>query len=393
MNNRQIFLNLIAQTSLSPLMLEIERGEGIYLYDATGKPYMDLISGISVSNVGHSHPHVVQAVQRQAARYMHTMVYGEYIMSPQLLLADALRKTLPQKLDNIYFVNSGSEAVEGAVKLAKRYTGRYEIISCFNAYHGSTQGALSLAGSGELKNAYRPLLPGVSHIRFNDVYELSKINEKTAAVIIEPVQGEAGLRVADKDYLLKLRARCDETGALLIFDEIQSGFGRTGTFWCFEQYDVLPDILVTAKAMGGGLPLGAFISSKKIMHCLTHHPALGHITTYGGNPVCCAASLAAFEVMMRENLLLRVAEKERSFRQYLNHPKIKEVRSKGLMIAVEFESFDILKRIIERCLEYGVITDWFLFCNNSMRIAPPLIITDEQIEQACGLIMKAVDES
>ncbi|MDJ1468319.1 aspartate aminotransferase family protein [Xanthocytophaga flava] len=389
-HRQQLFLDHVAQTSEFPLLLEIERAEGIYMYSPEGKQYIDLISGIGVSNVGHRHPKVIAAIQAQLEKHMHLMVYGEFVQSSQVLLADALAKTLPEPLESVYFTNSGAEAIEGAMKLAKRYTGRHEIVSCFYSYHGSTQGALSLSSAESFKQAYRPLLPGIDHIQYNNLADLTKITHKTAAVVIETIQGEAGIRIADDTYFTSLRQRCTETGTLLILDEIQTGFGRTGTFWGFEQYNVVPDIVVCAKGMGGGMPIGAFISSKEIMFALANNPILGHLTTFGGHPVSCAAALATLQVIQQENLLEGITRKEQLFKQLLIHPKIRSIRSKGLMIAVEFESFEVLKPIIDKAIQNGVITDWFLHCDNSMRIAPPLIITEEQIEQACAIIVECV---
>ncbi|RED97477.1 aspartate aminotransferase family protein [Marinoscillum furvescens] len=392
LTNRQLFLDHLAQTTDFPLMIEIVNAEGIYMYDPDGKAYIDLISGIGVSSVGHRHPRVVAAAKEQLDKYMHLMVYGEYVQSPQVKLAEAITKTLPDNLDAIYLVNSGSEAVEGALKLAKRYTGRPHILSAVNAYHGSSHGALSAGGNEIFKRNYRPLVPGHSHIPFNDMAALEQINNQTAAVILETVQGEAGIRVASQDYLSAVRKRCNDVGALLILDEIQAGFGRTGKFWAFEHYDVVPDIVVSAKGMGGGMPIGAFISSKAIMDVLKENPILGHITTFGGHPVSAAASLAALQVTIEEKLPEQVAEKAALFKQQLKHPKIKEIRNLGLMMAVAFESFEVLKPIIDRAIELGVVTDWFLFCDNAMRIAPPLTITPEEIKKACSLILQAIDE-
>lgn len=390
LTHRQLFLNSIAQTSDTPLMLEIEKAEGIYLYGTDGKKYIDLISGISVSNIGHRNPKVVEAIKEQLDKYMHLMVYGEYVQSPQVLLSERLKMTLPKRLDSVYFVNSGAEATEGALKLAKRYTGRAEIISCKNAYHGSTNGALSVMGDEYFKQAFRPLLPGIRHIQFNDLEELVEISETTAAVIIETIQGEAGIRIPSEVYLKALRKKCTETGTLLIMDEIQTGFGRTGKFWAFEHFGMEPDVLLTSKGMGGGMPIGAFIAPKEIMSALTNNPILGHITTFGGHPVCCAASLATMEVILDEKLMNGITEKEILFHTLLKHPSIKEIRSKGLLIAVEFESYEVLKPIIDRAILKGVVTDWFLFCNNSMRIAPPLIITEDQIREVCSLILESI---
>jgi acetylornithine/N-succinyldiaminopimelate aminotransferase len=388
---RQLFLANNAQTTDFPLLLEFERAEGIYMYNKEGKAYIDLISGIGVSNLGHSNPYVVNAIKEQLDKYMHLMVYGEYVQTPQVRFAEKLVSLLPAHLQSVYFTNSGAEAVEGALKLAKRYTGRHKVIACNNSYHGSTHGALSVMGNEEFKQAYRPLLPGIRFIRFNNPEDLELITDKTACVIIETVQGEAGIRVPDVTYMQALRNRCDETGTLLILDEIQAAFGRTAKLFAFEHFGIEPDILLLAKALGGGMPVGAFISSNKIMGALKENPILGHITTFGGHPVCCAAGLAALEVLLSENLIAGVAEKETLFKKLLIHPAIKELRGKGLMLAAEFESFDLNKKIIDRCIENGVITDWFLHCSNSMRIAPPLIITNEEIEKACGVILEAIE--
>jgi acetylornithine/N-succinyldiaminopimelate aminotransferase len=387
---RQLFLSHNAQTTNFPLLLEFERAEGVYLYDKDGRGFIDLISGIGVSNLGHGNQRVINAIKEQVDKYMHLMVYGEYVQTPQVRFAEKLISLLPDSLESVYFTNSGAEAVEGALKLAKRYTGRQQILAFKNSYHGSTQGALSVMGNEEFKQAYRPLLPGISFARFNYLDDLGLITTETACVIVETVQGEAGVRVPDTAYLQALRKRCDETGALLILDEIQAAFGRTGKLFAFEHFDIVPDILLLAKALGGGMPVGAFVSSRQVMSVLTENPILGHITTFGGHPVCCAAGLAALEVLLGESLIASVEEKERHFRKLLVHPRIKEVRGKGLMLAVEFESFDLNKKIIDRCIENGVITDWFLHCSNSMRLAPPLIITHEQIEKACGVILEAV---
>jgi len=388
---RQLFLANNAQTTDFPLLLEFERAEGIYMYDREGKPFIDLISGIGVSNLGHSNPYVINAIKDQLDKYMHLMVYGEYVQTPQVRFAEKLVSILPSNLQSVYFTNSGSEAVEGALKLAKRFTGRRQVIACHNSYHGSTHGALSVMGNEQFKQAYRPLLPGVSFIHFNNPDDLQFITDQTACVIIETVQGEAGIRVPDKSYMQALRNRCNETGTLLILDEIQAAFGRTGKRFAFEHFDITPDILLLAKALGGGMPVGAFISSNNIMSALKENPILGHITTFGGHPVCCAAGLAALEVLLNGNLVEAVAEKEALFRDLLVHPAIKQVRGKGLMLAVELESFDFNKKVIDRCIENGTITDWFLHCSNAMRIAPPLIITPDEIKKACGIITEAIE--
>lgn len=393
LSHRQLFLNNLAQTTDFPLLIEIEKAEGVWMYGPDGKKYLDLISGIGVSNVGHRHPKVVQAIHEQVDKYLHLMVYGEYVQSPQTLLAKALVDTLPPSLDSVYLVNSGSEAIEGAIKLAKRFTGRPHILSCKNAYHGSSQGALSAGGNEIFKQNYRPLIPGHVHVAFGDESHLDLITDQTAAFLIETIQGEAGVRVPSGSYLQAVRKRSTETGTLLILDEIQAGFGRTGTFWAFEQFGVVPDILVSAKGMGGGMPIGAFISSKAIMNSLKENPILGHITTFGGHPVSAAASLATLQVIHDEKLLDQVPAKAALFKKLLSHPQIKSIRNQGLMMAVEFESFEVLKPIIDRAIELGVVTDWFLFCDNSMRIAPPLTISKEDISFACEVILQAIQEA
>ncbi len=387
---RQLFLAHNAQTTDFPLLLEFEHAEGIYLYDKSGKAYTDLISGIGVSNLGHGNPQVINAIKQQVDKYMHLMVYGEYVQAPQVKFAEKLVSLLPGNLQSVYFVNSGAEAVEGALKLAKRFTGRQQIIACHNSYHGSTHGALSVMGNEEYKQAYRPLLPGVNFIRFNHTDDLDLITSQTACVIIETIQGEAGVRVPDVAYMQALRKRCDTTGTLLILDEIQTAFGRTGKLFAFEHFGIVPDILLLAKALGGGMPLGAFIASTKIMDALKENPMLGHITTFGGHPVCCAAGLAALEVLLTENLAATVPEKETIIRSLLIHPAIKEIRGMGLMLAIELEDFELNKKIIDRCIANGVITDWFLHYDNAMRIAPPLIITTDELQKACKVILEAV---
>jgi acetylornithine/succinyldiaminopimelate/putrescine aminotransferase len=389
MTNRQLFFSNLAQTSDFPLALEIERAEGVYLFDKNGKPYIDFISGIAVSNVGHRHPKVLQAIQNQLDKYLHLMVYGEYIEAPQAQLAAALVATVPT-LDNVYFTNSGTEAVEGAMKLAKRFTGRTEFVSCFNAYHGSSQGALSLVGAEFFKQNFRPLLPDIKHISHGDLTDLEKITNRTAAVFIEIIGGESGVRVPSIAYHQALRQRCNEVGALLVYDEIQTGFGRTGSFWAFEQFGTLPDVLLMAKGMGGGMPIGAFMANKVMMSVFKENPILGHITTFGGHPVSCAASLATLRVIQEQNLAAQANTKGQLIKDLLVHPKIKEVRGKGLMLAVEFENFETLKPIIDKAIEQGVITDWFLFCDNAMRIAPPLTISETEIREACNVILEVL---
>lgn len=389
-SQRELFYQHLAQTTPFPLSLEIERAEGIYLYGKDGKKYMDLISGIAVSNVGHCNHEVIKAIREQSEKYLHIMVYGEYVQTPQVELATLLCSVLSEKMNSVYFTNSGTEAIEGAMKLAKRYTGRSEIIAFKDAYHGSTQGALSVMGNEKLKQAYRPLLPDVF---IADTNSLPFITEKTACVIIETIQGEAGIRELSKEFLQSLKKRCSETGTLLILDEIQCAFGRTGKLFAFEHFGIEPDILCLAKSLGGGMPLGAFIAPQEIMQSFTHKPMLGHITTFGGHPVCCAAGLAALKFLLREKHLIEDAkQKGELIKQLLSHPAIKEVRGKGLLLAAEFKDFETNKIIIDRCIQQGVITDWFLFCDNSMRIAPPLIITEDELREACDVIVKSVSQ-
>ena len=391
MNLKELFYRHIAQTSPEPLAIEIEKAEGIYLYSPDGKRYMDLISGISVSNVGHCRPEVVKAVQEQAEKYMHLMVYGEMVQSPQVLLAKRLTELLPPQLDSVYFVNSGSEAIEGAIKLARRFTGKTEILSCRNAYHGCTNGAMSIMGCEDFTRSFRPLLPHCHKINFGQTADIEKITTETAAVIIEVVQGEAGVRSADKTYWQQLRKRCTETETLLVFDEIQTGFGRTGTLFAFEQTGIVPDMLTLAKGMGGGMPIGAFVASREMMNCLTRNPVLGHITTFGGHPVCCAAALAALEVIVGEQLHLQVPQKAKLFRDLLSDlPKVKEFRQQGLLMALEFGNQKYNFEVINRCLSNGLLTDWFLFCDTALRLAPPLVISEEEIGRACEVLVEII---
>lgn len=391
LTQRQLFLQHNAQTSPEPLMLEFVRAKGVYIYDSADKKHLDLIAGIGVSNVGHCHPAVVKAIQEQAETYMHLMVYGEYVQTPQVNFAKALADILPASLSCTYFLNSGTEAVEGAMKLAKRYTGRKGFIACKNAYHGSTQGAESLMESDFYSSGYGPFLPNVSFIEHNKLSDLDKITEDIAAVFIEPIQGEAGIRVADIEYMQALRTKCTATKTLLIFDEIQSGFGRSGKMFAFEHYNVIPDVLLLAKGIGGGMPIGAFISSLEIMSVLSHSPILGHMTTFGGHPVCCAAGLATLRTLVDNHIVDEVEEKGQLFKSLLVNQAIKEIRGKGLMLAVEFENFEINKKIIDACILDGVLSDWFLHCSNSMRIAPPLIISKEEIEETCHIILRNIN--
>ncbi|MBI2730753.1 MAG: aspartate aminotransferase family protein [Sphingobacteriales bacterium] len=390
MTQRELFLKHIAQTSTAPLAMEIVKAEGCKLFDVKGKEYIDLIAGISVCNIGHRHPKVIEAIKLQLDAYLHIMVYGEMVESPQVQYAKLLTDHLPPTLNSVYFTNSGTEATEGAMKLAKKITGRTQIIAFKNSYHGSTQGALSVMGDEYWRNAFRPLLPDVLHLNYNSFDDLNFITNKTACVIAETIQAEAGIITPQNNWLKDLNNRCKETGTLLILDEIQAGFGRTGTLWGFEQFDVVPDIILLGKALGGGMPLGAFVADKQLMDAFTDNPVLGHITTFGGHPVCCAAGMAAMKVLLDEKLMDEVKAKENLFKELLIHPKIKSVRSHGLWMAVEFDSFETNKKIIDGCIEAGVFTDWFLFAANCMRIAPPLTISEEEIEKACKIVLPRI---
>ncbi len=391
LSNRQLFLLNTAQTSNFPQLLEITHAKGVYLYGPDRKRYIDLVSGFAVSNIGHRHPNVLKAIKEQLAKFLHVTVYGEFVQAPQVLLAKALTEVLPNHLNSVYFTNSGTEATEGAMKIAKRYTGRRQLIAARKAYHGSTQGALSLIGNPEYQQAYAPLLPDIGFIGFNCPEDLQLITRHTAAVILETVQGEAGVRVPDATYLQALRQRCDETGALLILDEIQTGFGRTGHLFAFEHYGIVPDILLLAKGMGGGMPIGAFIADREVMGVIKNNPMLGHITTFGGHPVSCAAGLASLEVILENNLTDGVAAKEQLFRKYLRHPAIREIRGIGLMLAIQLDTFKQVEYISRYCADHGVIIDWFLHCDNALRLAPPLTITGRQIKEACNVILQALD--
>lgn len=389
-SNRQLFLRHNAQTTEMPLLIEIERAEGVYMYGPNGEKYLDLISGIGVSNIGHRNREVIHAINEQAEKYLHLMVYGEYVQSPQVLLAKELTEMLPSTLDSVYLVNSGAEAIEGAMKLAKRVTSKYKIMACKNSYHGSTHGALSIMGNEEYKDAYRPLLPGVEFIEFGNIEDIEKIDKSFAAVVIECVQGESGINLATKEYWQKLRKKCDDNCCLLILDEIQSGMGRTGKNFAFEHYDFIPDVLVLAKALGAGLPIGAFVANNKLMHTFTNNPILGHITTFGGHPLSCAAALAGIKFLKDSNLVQDIERKHQLFKKLLIHPSIKEIRGIGFMLAIQLESFEFNKKVIDLCIEKGVITDWFLHCSDAMRIAPPLIISDEEIKFACEIIIDSI---
>ena len=391
MNPRQIFLQHIAQTSPQPLALEMLSANGIYITDVAGKKYIDGIAGFSVANIGHSHPKVVQAVQEQAAQYMHLIVYGEFIQHPQVAYAKLLTENLPTTLNSIYFTNSGAEAVEGAMKLAKRVTNRSKIICFNNSYHGSTQGALSVMGSEYWRNAFRPLLPDILHFNFNDNEVLNAIDDTTCCVLLEPIQAEAGVIKANADWLNTIKAKCVQHNALLIFDEIQSGFGRAGSLFAFEQYNIVPDILLLGKALGGGMPLGAFVANKNLMDTLTNNPVLGHITTFGGHPVSCAAGKAALKVLLENDWISEVKAKENVLQQKLQHPKIQKVNIAGLWAAVEFDSFETCALVAHACVQNGLITDWFLFASNCLRIAPPLCAPLNDVETICNIVVHSIN--
>lgn len=389
---RELFFKHVAQTSSLPLGINIHRAEGVFLYSPE-KRYVDLISGVSVSNVGHANREVIEAIKEQVEKYSHLMVYGELVQAPQVLHAQLLTSILPESLNSVYYVNSGSEANEAALKLAKRVTGRRELISCYHAYHGSSHGALSLMSHEEFKNSFRPLLPNVNHIEFNNPATLDRITSQTAAVLIEPVQGEGGVQVPDIPFLQALRERCTQTGTLLIFDEIQTGFGRTGKMFAFEKYGVIPDILTLAKALGGGMPLGALVASKALMEAWQSNPVLGHITTFGGHPVSCAAALAALKILLREDWVEKAGVKSLRFAKGLeNHPQVKEIRASGLLLAIDLKDSQKANKILYLLLDEGVLTDWFLFQPTSFRIAPPLCITEEEIDWAIAAIRRALDK-
>ncbi len=388
---KQLFLHNLAQTTRFPLALEMDRAEGCYIYDTTGKAYLDLISGISVSNVGHRHPKVVAAIKQQVDKYMHLMVYGEYVQAPQVLLAKKIADLLPQPLESVYLVNSGAEAIDGALKLAKRYTGRPEIISFNNAYHGSTHGPLSAMGSETYKRAYRPLVPGGRLLDYNNFEQLEAIGSQTAAVLVEAVQSESGYIPGAKGFLKAIQARCKAVGALMIVDEIQTGFGRTGKLFGFQHEGVVPDIVCFAKGLGGGMPIGAFVAAKKVMDVLVENPILGHITTFGGHPVSCAAALATIQVVLEEEHFKQAPVKEKLLRGLLVHPDIQQVQGMGLMLSVHLGSFERVQNVIAHCLRAGLLTDWFLFNNQSLRITPPLAITQEELTHAAQIILAAID--
>lgn len=391
-SNRELFLKNTAQTSSSPRLFEIVKAEGVYLYGPHGERYLDLVSGFNVSNIGHRHPKVLAAIQQQLEKYLHVTVYGEFIQAPQVQFATELLSILPSSFGSVYLTNSGAEAVEGSMKIAKKYTGRRQIIAAKKAYHGSTQGALSLIGNPAYQEAYAPLLPEIEFIQFNNTSNLDIITDQTAAVIVEAIQGEAGVRVPSKEFMQALRRKCDETGAILIFDEIQTGFGRTGKMFAFEHFGIVPDVLMLAKGIGGGMPLGAFVARKEIMDVIKDNPMLGHITTFGGHPVSCAAALASLQVIQSEKLLDTVETKAALFRKELNHPKIKEIRGMGLMMCLQLETFEQVYHVSSFCAEHGVMIDWYLHCETALRVAPPLTISEAEIKHACEIIRQGVEK-
>ncbi|WP_206367759.1 aspartate aminotransferase family protein [Sphingobacterium chungjuense] len=391
-SNRELFLRNTAQTSNSPRLVEIAKAEGIYLYGPDGQQYMDLVSGFNVSNIGHRHPKVIEAIQQQLDKYLHVTVYGEFVQAPQVQFATELLACLPASFGSVYLTNSGAESVEGAMKLAKKFTGRRQIIAARKAYHGSTQGALSLIGNEDYHRAYAPLLPEISFIDFGAIADLNLITQDTAAVIIEPIQGEAGVRVPTAEYMQALRAKCTEMGTLLIFDEIQTGFGRTGKMFAFEHFGIVPDVLMLAKGIGGGMPLGAFVAPKHLMDVFKDNPMLGHITTFGGHPVSCAAALASLAVIQEEKLVEQVAAKANHFRKALDIPQIKEIRGLGLMMCLQLETFDQVYAVSNYCAARGVMIDWYLHCETALRLAPPLTISAAEIDQACAVILAGIRE-
>ena len=391
MSRKDIFKKHQAQTFPFPSCIEIESANGSYITDVNGKQYLDFVAGVSACTLGHSNPIIIDAVKEQLDKYTHVMVYGEFLQSSQYKLAKLLADNLPENLSTTYFVNSGAEAIEGAMKLAKRSTGRSEIISCKDSYHGSTQGALSIMGNEEHKAKYRPLLPNCNQIIYNDFESLVNITKQTAAVVIEPIQGGTGFVTPKNNFLEKVRERCTQTGTLLIFDEIQTCFGRLGTLLGFEKYNVIPDILCIAKGMGGGMPIGAFIASWELMNLLTFEPKLGHITTFGGHPVNCAASMACLQHLLTTDIMQKVDEKEQLFRTHLKHPKIKEIRGKGLMLAIEFNDEELAQKIVEKSLENELILFYFLFTKTAIRITPPLTIKEEEIVEGCIIIKGILD--
>lgn len=391
MNLRNLFLNNVAQTSANPISIQVKKASGIYITSLDGKRYIDLISGISVSNLGHRNKAIINAIRKQASKYLHTMVYGEHIQFPQVRLAQLLSSLLPENLNSVYFTNSGTEAVEGAMKLAKRYTGKSKIVALRNAYHGSTQGALSLMDNEYYTQSFRPLLPQVTFINPNNTDEINKIDNQTACVFVEIIQSEAGYIPLQAHFLKQIKEQCTKTGSLLIIDEIQTGIYRTGKMFSFEHENIIPDILLLAKALGGGMPLGCFISDKKIMSSLSENPVLGHITTFGGHPVSCCAAIASFDEIINKITSNNIEKKEIIFRKYLNHPEIVKITGKGLMLGIHLKSEKKVMETVEKCKQNGLLIDWFLLNTNALRIAPPLIISEGEIKKVCKIISQSLN--
>lgn len=388
---QKLFLDHVGQTSTIPLMLEVAHAEGVYIYDPNGKKYIDFNSGISVSSLGHCHPAVVKAIHKQSGLHMHTMVYGEHIQTPQVRYASLLTSKLDSSLNAIYFLMSGTEAVEAAIKLSRRHTGRREIIACKHAYHGSTIGAESLRSDEDYKRAFSPLMPGVRHIRFNQIDDLDRISHETACVVLEPVQAEAGVLLPEDNYLKKVKQRCKEVGALMVLDEIQTGFGRTGKLFAHMQFGFTPDILLVGKAMGGGMPISGVVADQRILNSFTSYPALGHITTFGGHPVSCAAAEASLNFLLSSGIFHKVTAKSNLIKSLLKHKIVKEIRACGMLMAIEFTKRKYLKHVVSKSFELGLLVDWFLFNDRSIRMAPPLVITEEEIKQGCEILVKAFD--
>jgi len=392
MNRKELFFEHQSQITEAPIGLEVSHAKGIYIFDKHGKKYIDLVAGVSACTLGHSNKQILQSINQQLSKYTHVMVYGEYIQDPQINLAKKLAEKLPKKLNCSYFVNSGTESIEGAIKLAKRTTKKHEIIYCENSYHGSTHGSLSYMGNEKRKSNYRPLLPGGKMIRFNSMKDLKVITKKTAAVIVELVQSGSGFQVASKEWVKKIRNLCDKFNTILIFDEIQTCFGRTGKLFGFQKYKITPDILCIAKGMGGGMPIGCFISSKKMMKNFQNNPVLGHITTFGGHPVNCVAALKTLEILNKNNIIYQISKKEKLFKKLLSHKEILNIHGIGLMLGVQFKSEEICDLVIKTCRKNGLLAFYFLFEKRSMRISPPLTITEKEIRKSCKIIIKSIND-
>lgn len=386
------FLKYQAQTTPHSLAFEVSHADGSYIYDTNGKKHLDFTAGVSANSLGHNHQKVTEAIQEQLKKYTHVMVYGEFIQKPQLELCKLLAQQLPKSLETVYLTNSGTEATEGALKLAKRFTNKHEIISCKNSYHGNTQGSMSVSGVEKQNQAFRPLIPGIRFINFNNIEEIQLITDKTACVILETIQGGAGFIEPKNNYLNAVQRRCNEVGALLILDEVQTGIGRTGTFFGFENYNCIPDIIIAGKGLGGGMPIGAFISSNEIMSCLEDNPKLGHITTFGGHPLIAAAGLATVKEIVTSDLMNQALEKEKLFRKLLIHDEILEIRGKGLMLSLIFKNGELASSVILKCLEKGLILFWLLFEERAVRITPPLTISTEEIKEGCEILLNVINE-